>query len=262
MKTYIVFLLLAIMPAFVFAQYEDIGERGKYFSKKEYTDTSIPSFEENENKLPQPVLTNNPEYIDLYWAAWKMAFNHFKKPPEGSPFVSNFIDEAFAPNIFQWDTFFMIMFMRYAHFTFPAVQSLDNFYSRQYENGYICREIVEQTGEDFVFESRDHTVNPPLFSWTEVESYKVTGDKSRFESVLPAIIKYTEWLEKYRKKENTKHSLYWQTGLGSGMDNTPRSGSAWTDMSAQMVMCYNDIAAMYEETGNKNEGEKYRLKAK
>ena len=237
-------LLIVFIPIMVVAQYEDSGIRGIYFSKKTLTESVIPSFETSKDKLPSPILENNPEYIELYWKTWQLAFDHYKNPLTGSPFVSAYIDEAFAPNIFQWDTFFMIMFARYADHIFPPIQSLDNFYCRQYENGYICREIVEATGEDFVFEGREHTVNPPLFSWAEMESFRITGDKSRFKIVLPVLEKYAEWLEQYRKKENTKHNLYWQTGLGSGMDNTPRIGSGWVDMSAQMVMMYNDMSEM------------------
>jgi glycogen debranching enzyme len=254
-------LLLILFPIIVFAQYEDTGIRGKYFSKKTFSTTTIPTFETSKDKLPSPILENNPEWIDLYWKTWKLAFDHYKNPPQDSPFVSSYIDEAFAPNIFQWDTFFMIMFARYAHHIFPAIQSLDNFYCRQYENGYICREIVEATGEDFVYEGREHTINPPLFSWAEMENFKITGDKSRFEIVLPVLEKYAEWLEKFRKKENTKHNLYWQTGLGSGMDNTPRSGSGWVDMSSQMVMMYNDMSKMCDELKLTDKAKSYKEKA-
>lgn len=238
------FFLLVLIPIIASAQYEDTNVRGKYFLKKTFTESVIPIFDASKDKLPSPILDNNPEYIELYWKTWQLAFDHYKNPPQSSPFVSAYIDEAFAPNIFQWDTFFMLMFARYANHIFPAIQSLDNFYCRQYENGYICREIVEATGEDFVYEGREHTVNPPLFSWAEMESFRVTGDRSRFKIVLPVLEKYAEWLEKYRKKENTKHNLYWQTGLGSGMDNTPRNGSGWVDMSVQMVMMYNDMSEM------------------
>lgn len=254
-------LLIVFIPIMVMAQYEDSGIRGKYFSKKTLTESVIPSFETSKDKLPSPILENNPEYIELYWKTWQLAFDHYKNPPTGSPFVSAYIDEAFAPNIFQWDTFFMIMFARYANHIFPAIQSLDNFYCRQYENGYICREIIEATGEDFVFEGREHTVNPPLFSWAEMENFKITGDKSRFKSVLPVLEKFAEWLEIYRKKENTKHNLYWQTGLGSGMDNTPRGGSGWVDMSAQMVMMYNDMSEMCNELNLIDKSKMFKDKA-
>jgi len=242
-KLFILFLISSTL----FGQYEDTGKRGVFFSKKNYVEVPIPTFEKNKSKLPSPVLENNKDYIELYWKAWELAFNHFKKPPQGSPFISNYVDEAFSPSVFQWDTIFMIMFARYAHNIFPAIQSLDNFYSRQYENGYICREIWEANGEDYVYEGRQNTVNPPLFGWAELENYKLTNDKSRFAAVLPVLEKYVDWLEKNRKKENTAHNLYWQTGLGSGMDNTPRSGSAWTDMSAQVAMLHRDIAFICNE---------------
>jgi len=255
MKKYLTIFLL--FPLIAYSQYEDSGKRGVYFSKKTYTDFPLPSFERSKHKLPSPIIEDKPEFVKLYWKAWELAFKHFRKPLAGSPFVSNYLDEAFSPNIFQWDTIFMIMFARYAHYIFPAIQSLDNFYCRQYENGYICREIVEATGEDFVYEGRQNTINPPIFSWAEVESYKITDDKSRFAMVLPVIEKYVEWLEKYRKSSNTAHQLYWQTGLGSGMDNTPRYGSGWVDMSCQMVMQYRDMAFICNELGLIEKAKKY-----
>jgi glycogen debranching enzyme len=251
------FRVLFLFPLILHAQYEDTGKRGVYFSKKQYVEASIPSFQERRAELPTPIVENSPEYTELYWKAWSLAFEHFKRPPQGSPFVSNYIDEAFSPSVFQWDTIFMLMFARYGHSVFPAIQSLDNFYSRQYENGYICREIQEADGKDYVFVGREHTVNPPLFAWAEVESYKVTGDRSRFESVLPALKKYAEWLEKHRKKEITKHGLYWNTGLGSGMDNLPLQGSGWVDMSSQMVLFYRNLSFMCGEVKQPDESTRY-----
>lgn len=234
--------LILISCTLLSAQYDDTGKRGLYFSKKQYSGHSIPTFAAVKDKLPVPVLEGNKNYLELYWRAWELASTHFKKPPKGSPFVSDFIDEAFSPSVYQWDTIFMLLFARYAHFAFPAIESLDNFYCRQYENGYICREIQEADGMDYVYEGRDNTINPPLFGWAEIENARVTGDKTRYARILPVLEKYTEWLEQYRVKPGTVHGLYWQTGLGSGMDNTPRSGSGWIDMSAQMVMLYHNMA--------------------
>ena len=255
-------LLCCFFAVCMFAQYEDTGKRGLYFPKKNYTGVELPIFNAVKDQLPSPVLDDNPEWVKLYWKAWELAFKHYKKPPQGSPFVSDYIDEAFSPSIFQWDTIFMILFARYAHHLFPCVVSLDNFYCRQYENGYICREIDEATGTDYVCESRDNTINPPLFSWAELEYARVSGDSSRYQDVLPALVKYAGWLEKYRKKANTKHDLFWQTGLGSGMDNTPRSGSAWIDMSSQMAMFYRDISLIAGHCGDKTNEQLYQAKYK
>ena len=90
----------------------------------------------------------------------------------------------------------------------------------------------------------------------------MSGDKHRFELVLLVLEKYIEWLEVNRVKSEAKHGLYWQTGLGSGMDNTPQTGSAWVEMSAQMVIQYNDLAFMAEEIGQPEKAEIFRERAK
>lgn len=271
------FLINTILFAAIAVFSQNIDSTGMYFSKTEYNDTDIPVFEDSKRQLPIPILEDDPELVDMYWKCWEIAFNHFKKPPEGSPFVSNILDEAFNDNVFQWDMIFMVMFARYGHDIFPAVNSLDNFYSCQHPSGYICREISEKDGSDFVFMGRKHTINPPLFSWAEMESFKNTGDISRFEMVLPVLKKYVEWLNKDgnlinandednwfsygRKSSSSTHQLFWNTGLGSGMDNTPREGSGWVDMSCQMVIQYNNLAEMCTLLGKEEDAKRFREEA-
>jgi len=219
------------------------GDKGMYFAKKIYKDTPLPEFEKDKDQIPVPILEGNPGWLDMYWKCWELAINKAKKPYPGSPFVSNYIDEAFNDNIFQWDTHFMLMFWNYIYYIFPAIQSHDNFYCRQHSDGYICREIHEKDGEDFYYDGKENntltnTINPPLFPWIEYEYYKISGDDSRFKLIIPVLEKYGEWLDRNRIKPGTKHGLYWQTGLGSGMDNTPRPGSGWVCMSSQMAMFY------------------------
>lgn len=235
--------------------------RGVHFAKKRYTPEPLPSFAASRAKLPVPILDGKPEYLEMYWKCWELAFQHLRQPQPESGFVSNYLDEAFNPNIFQWDTIFMVMFARYGHQAFPAVQSLDNFYCKQKTNGFICREIKEPNGGDFHAESSEEAINPPLFSWAEMESYRVTGDKSRFQLVLPVLENYVAWLETGRRKQGTAHGLYWSNGLGCGMDNTPRSGSGWVDMSAQMVLQYHDLAEMCEVLGKPEKAAAFRKHA-
>ncbi len=190
--------------------------------------------------------------------------------------VSDYLDAAFNGNIFQWDTIFMIMFARYGHRAFPAVQSLDNFYARQHASGFICREI-RRDGSDFYCQGPRDAVNPPLFSWAEAESFRTTGDKSRFASVLPALEKYVAWLNtesdpgdyndlpdwvsRGRQAAGSVHRLYWNTPLGCGMDNAPRGGNGWVDMSCQMVIQYADLAAICEELGLSEKAAGFRREA-
>lgn len=226
-----------------------IADRPNVFQSRTYVPTPLPTFQQAKPLLPAPVLQLHPEWVRLYWKAWELAFSHLKQPSPASGFVSNFMDPAFNANTFQWDTCFMAQFGRYGEPAFHAIGSLDNFYAKQHADGYICREIVRATGEDFIAGSVDDTINPPLFSWTEWEYYVFTGDKNRLADVLPRLVKYYGWLKQHRRRPN---DLYWNTGLGSGEDDLTRKDSAysWVDMSSQMVqnaLCISEIATALGE---------------
>jgi hypothetical protein len=256
-------------------------ERGCYFAKKAYDHKPLPTYEASKDMLPVPIYDGNKEWIDLYWAAWKTAFSRLQSPAPGSPFVSNWIDEGLSPQIFQWDTNFMAMFGRYADHIFPFIDSQDNFYCSQHADGMIDRVINESDGTDHWWgqgPDNARAINPPLFSWAEVQTYMATGDKSRFALVLKPLEKYVEWIEAHRRGWDTPHQLYWTNGQASGMDNTPRDNGrlspekgwdchtaidheGWVDMSSQMVMCYRDLAYICKELGQKDKANRYTGRA-
>ncbi|MEN9361969.1 MAG: hypothetical protein RL095_3504 [Verrucomicrobiota bacterium] len=265
----------------------ELQPRGVHYPKKIYVREELPTFDQVKGELPEPVLPSRPELQEMYWKCWSLAFAHLRQPPKGSPLVSNWLDEAFSGNIFQWDTCFMMMFGRYGHPQFPFIQSLDNFYALQRPEGFICREYTEKEGREIKFGEhggfRDpggwrNSVNPPLFAWAECESFKISGDKSRFAAVLPALEKYleflnrdgdpdaapAEWLAQGRRSAGTPHKLYWNTSLGSGMDDIPKptgKGSGWVDMSCQMVMQYRQLALICRELDLKDKAAQYDKEA-
>lgn len=259
--------------------------RGMYFEKSTYVPQELPTFDGARNGLPSPILDDDPGWVDMYWRCWEIAFQGLKQPPPGSPLVSNWLDEAFSDNIFQWDTIFMMMFARYGHEVFPAIQSLDNFYCLQRPSGFIAREYREADGTIIHFDHQGglfsptgwkNVINPPLFSWAEFESYRVTGDRTRLATVLPVLEKYAEWLDREgdpdavdweangRGAHGSVHGLYWNTPLGSGMDNTPRpadKGAGWVEMSAQMVIMYANLALICEQLDLADQARSFRSRA-
>lgn len=262
--------------------------RGEYFAKKRHTPEPLPTFDAVKGDLPEPVIDGHADWLPMYWRCWQLAFAHLRKPAPTSPFVSNWLDEAFSSNIFQWDTCFMMMFARYGQAKFPFIQSLDNFYCRQRGSGYICREYSEDTGREIMFGHQGgfsdpngwaNTVNPPIFAWAECETYKLTGDKSRLAAILPVLERYLEflnrdgdpeappgkWQEQGRRSVGTPHQLYWNTALGSGMDDIPkptRKGSGWVDMSCQMVMQYRQLALICRELGQPEKAARFDQEAR
>ena len=203
--------------------------------------------------LPAPVCDGHPEWIDLYWAAWEMAWAKIQQGTEENGFVERYMDEGFNELIFQWDTCFMAMFGVYAPGTFPAMESLDNFYRKQRDDGYIQRVYWERDGS-IVQEptSKEPLINPPLFAWVELRYFTLTGDSTRLPRVLPLLARYYEWIDA-NCRTAAGQGLYYTTSLGSGMDNTPREGvgrGAWIDFSAQQALAARCIASMASAVGD------------
>lgn len=138
-------------------------QQGMYFPKKYYKDEPLLQFETVRQRLPEPIIEGRPDWIACYWYAIKVLFSHTKKPPKESGFVSNFVDAAFNQNIFLWDTCFMTVFCNLLDSYIPGICSLDNFYAKQHEDGEICREIIQESGEDFPYWVNQY--HGPLYSY-------------------------------------------------------------------------------------------------
>jgi len=219
---------------------------------------SIPEYNTIKSLIPCPVLEQDSCWLEMYNYCWTEAFKKIKIPAPASGFASDYIDEGFNPNIFMWDTQFMILFWKYVHYLFPAIKSNDNFYIKQHPDGYICRELREKDGRDVLFMGKKNTVNPPLFAYAEYEYALMSGDTSRLTKVLPVLMHQADWIVSNRIRKHSAHGLFWQKRFGSGMDNCPRKGNGWVDMSSQMVIHYNSIASICMITGNTRMGNKYR----
>lgn len=128
----------------------DTAPRGLWFAKKEYDGKRPASYEEALPHLPVPVLAAHPLWESCYQYAVKVLYRNTHTPAQGSGYVSNFVDAAFNKDIFLWDTCFMTMFCNLFHPYIPGICSLDNFYCKQFDDGEIPREMVRDTGKDFL----------------------------------------------------------------------------------------------------------------
>ncbi|MBI3844996.1 MAG: hypothetical protein HY292_10190 [Planctomycetes bacterium] len=205
--------------------------------------------------IPEPFLAEHPHWVDLYQKAWDLAWTKIQYPTAKNRFVSPYMDEAFNPHTFQWDTCFMVLFGRYAGGVFPGIHSFDNFYAKQHDDGFICREIVEEDGSDFFTTDSDQAINPPLFAWVEWESYRFTGDKDRLKAVLPHLVSYFRWIQDHRRRAN---GFYWTSNLGSGMDNSPRQADGWIDLTAQQALAALSIAKIADQVEDATTSETFR----
>lgn len=138
-------------------------DRGMYFNKKKYDGKPPFTFDEVKDKLPDPLVEAKPEWNQCYWYAVRVLFRNTHTPEKNSGYVSNFVDAAFNDDIFLWDTCFMTLFCNLFHKYVPGICSLDNFYCKQFDDGEIPREMVRNTGKDFLLWVNAY--NKPLYSY-------------------------------------------------------------------------------------------------
>ena len=212
------------------------------FRSQRYEHLAIPSFMEARNDLPVPVLSEYPLWQEMYWRAWELAWSHLRRPMPESGFVANFIEPAFNEHLFMWNCAFMMQFGLYGRHLFNFMGTLDNFYAKQHDDGFICREIDVQSGQDFFYPFDPNGTGPNILAWAEWRYFRMTGDDGRLAQVFPPLLAYHNWCRRHRTWPS---GLYWATGLSSGMDNQPRVPDSrdhhqhWTWVDATMQAALN-----------------------
>ncbi len=243
--------------------------------KSQYVDRKKPEEapEWLKKRLPQPILEGHPEWVSLYWKAWRLAsLNMFKAKAEQTHLPKYYMDEVYNGNSFMWNTAFMIQLAKWAWYMWPSIQSFETFYNSQckvkdgshncnqdYYKGYIPREVFGD-GSRCCATACNGQTNSPLFSWVEWEHFGFSADTARIEYVLPIIIAQYEYIEERMKiTEGPNAGLYKTNSLGSGMDATPRLGThwsqikgAWVCITAQQALNAEHISKMAGLLGKKD----------
>lgn len=237
---------------------KDLMEENTFISAQA-DETPLPVFEDIKTLLPQPLWDGHDEALECYWKAWEIAFSNIRQPKESTGFVSGYIDAAFNGCIFMWDSAFMLMFGKYADRIFKFQKTLDNFYSHQHVDGFICRQIEEETGNDVFARHDPSSTGPEVMAWCEWDYFLNFGDKERLSSVYPCLIAYHQWM---REHFTWRDGTYFSSGYGCGMDNCPRLDEKyhvcydhghmiWVDACMQELNACNILLKMSDVLGRK-----------
>lgn len=189
----------------------------------------------NKDALPCPVLPECPQWIELYYKTWELAFQNVEYI-EQAGWKPQMTCMPGVNTIWQWDSCLMTFITNYACGTISALNNLDNLYRlRRESDGYMSMAYRIST-EEPAWPGR---INPPLMAWAEWESYLVSGDKERLSRVLPALEGNYRFIENNRRRVS---GLYWFEDPGSsGMDNAPRGPYAYEDLNGAGI-CHVDLA--------------------
>ncbi len=224
-------------------------------------DKPLPIYAECKDQLPKPIWPGHEDAIACYDKVWEIAFRNLRRAKAEAGFVSNFIDTAFNGYLFMWDSSFIVMFGRYGAHVFNFQKTLDNMYSHQHRDGFICREICEDQAGEMWHRDDPSSTGPNIMPWCEWEYYQLTGDKERLEQVFYPLLAYHKWLQLNR---TWRDGSYWSTGFACGMDNQPRvekkysehlshGHSIWVDACIQMVMSGKVLIEMGKILGHEED---------
>ncbi len=227
---------------------------------------ACPAFAEVRALLPNPTWQGHDSVIACYWKAWEFAFRNLRSPPPGSPLVSNLIDPAFNGCTFMWDSAFMMMFGLYGERAFHFQGTLDNLYTMQHRDGYICREISISDGQEHFDAGDTSSTGPNILPWAEWEYYQKTGDKARLGRIFPVLLAYTQWFQRHRSWPD---GTYFSSGWGCGMDNQPRLPKgynplydhgfvSWVDTTMQAVFADKILIKMAADLGRNRDVDELR----
>ncbi len=189
------------------------------FRLQSYEAQNIPSFLEAKDRLPVPMLPDHPDWVEMYWRAWEVAWSNLRRPKPGSGLIANYMDAALNGHLFMWDSCFMAQFGIYGRRVFNFTNMLDNFYARQHDSGFICRELDDTDGHDYFYPYDPNSTGPNIMAWAEWRYFRQTGDDSRLPQVFWPLMAFHRW---YRANRTWPGGMYWATGLSSGMNNQPR----------------------------------------
>lgn len=213
----------------------------------------VPEFD--VSLLPAPVFEKEKGFVDLYWLAWKQAYEHIKYQ-EGLPQPLYMDEGLWDDTIWIWDSEFMTMFCKYAPNLFPGIQTLDNFYYT----------MLEDSGSSLRIQ---HPDNPPFFAWVEAEYFKFTNDTTHLNNLICR----KKFLQRYFHRFNSltpdtklnfthypmalkfKGIGYNWNGISSGMDNTPRydgGNMLWVDAISQQALSALYISRLAKIVNDKN----------
>jgi hypothetical protein len=185
---------------------------------------------------------------DLQQAMYRTAMAIAKRKIRGGPgdpaYPKPFVDAAFSPHIFVWDTCFIAAYAKYHQDELPIVSALDNFYARQDSDGFICREYDEK-GRPFWPKDHPVSINPPLFALAELELFGRSNDRARLAAVYPKLKLFYDFLDRRYRCED---GLFFSDALGSGMDNIERYPDGWQDDHAGIPL-HNLYPAVFTYSG-------------
>ena len=192
----------------------------------------FPDFQKFKSQLPEPFLENSPEFVTLYYEAWKVNYENLKTPKEDSS------NQAFE-NLWH----------------LPAWKYASHIYDfSQKVKAPIYPEITPNSST-----YRNLLIAQP---WLEWEYNQMSEKQDRLTTFLPYFQSYfRQFKSEYVAPES-------KTGLFGKIISNPADfyafpkGSSWAGLSAQASLYLQYLAKIEKLAGQKTEADSSRARSK
>lgn len=196
------------------------------------------------------------DLTDMYDYTFNRIRESWKKGTAENGFQSRYLNLPRADRIHQVEACMATFFLVYSNRVFPATALLDNFYSKQEEDGAIRGEYSEKTGRPVQHKANPRGVLPPLFAWAEYNIYHKIGLKKRVKDVMPALSRHFSWLEQTFRQDN---GLYAVPLEATGLPSPARREAHYpVDFNAQMAVSALYLSALADILNDKETSYRYK----
>ena len=177
------------------------------------------------SKVPE-LESPHTELVDTFYKSWFVLFSNqmqMDDPRLAYPFTS--VNKFHYYNQFFWDSGFHAIPWIWFNDQTPAESELKNFVLNQWRNGMIPYELFlyDVNGREWMETDALTTAatQPPVLAISLMEIYKRFGNREFLEFFYEPLLRYEQWLWKYRDLEKRGLSYFyhiWETGC----DNSPK----------------------------------------
>jgi len=218
------------------------------------TAVSIPQFAEVRELIPEPILPEHAEWTALYWRAWEILWANLHLPTPESGCVFPYVSPIDSDYFWMWDAALLSQPGLYGRRAFDFMGTLNNLYAHQHDDGFICRAVHRQTGQDGYFPFDPNSTGPNILACAEWRYFRLSGDDGRIPDVFWLLLALHQW---YRENRTWPSGGYWATGVSSQMDNQPRVPDSrdhhrhwtWMDATVQAALDCNCLSQMAAHLG-------------
>jgi neutral trehalase len=196
------------------------------------------------------------DFVDIYEQTWAWIKDYWQKGTEKSGFDARVFVGPEVDRINQLDAINSTFFLVYSNRNYPAAPLLDNFYSKQEEDGAIRSEYTLETGKPVFSDDNPDGLSPPLFAWAEYNMYHKVGNKKRIKEIMPVLEKYFQWLVDNFMDDS---GLFHVPLAATGMTNAPRDGMYYpVDFNTQAALAVSCMAQLGHVLNDKDIEFRYR----